>query len=144
MIFERHLLSELKALKWAIPSSVLCFILFFNHVFTHSPCSSMGLQTDFFSSFSSSFSFTSHLQLIVATWLKKAQVLFLPGWQKLKFLFLLGTENAVGGHGSLAVYAILFLPTPLAVVWVNILTFSSPPSPPPPPPSPFLLHTTNF
>ena len=24
------------------------------------------------------------------------------------FLFLLGTENAVGGHGSLAVYAILF------------------------------------
>ena len=41
----------------------------------------MGLQTDFFSS---SF--------------------FPPP----NFLFLLGTENAVGGHGSLAVYAILF------------------------------------
>ena len=49
---------------------------------THTPCNSMGLQTDFF------------FLLLLPTSI---------------FVFILGTENAVGGHGSLAVYAILFL-----------------------------------
>ena len=46
---------------------------------------------------SSSLSLPSHLQLFVPTRLKKAQVLFLPSREKLKFLFLLCIENAVGG-----------------------------------------------
>ena len=49
------------------------------------------------------FSSPPHHQLFVPTQPKKAQVLFLPGQEKLKFLFLGG-----GGRGSLAVYAILF------------------------------------
>ena len=50
----------------------------------------MGLQTDFFSF---SFFFFFLLLLLLHT---------------TNFLFILGTENAVGGHRSLAVYAILF------------------------------------
>ena len=64
----------------------------------------MGRQMDIFSSFS--FSFTS--PTFCSYLAKKAHVLFVPSQEKLKFLFLLGTENTVGGRGSLAVYAILF------------------------------------
>ena len=55
-------------------------------VFTHTPCGSMGLQTDFLSF--SYFSFFS----------------FFPP----PIFFILGTESAMGGYGSLTVYAILF------------------------------------
>ena len=65
-------------------------------LFTHAPCSSVGQQTDFYpcplwecgstdGHFYFLFLHTSNL------------------------LFLLGTENAMGGSGSLAVYAILLL-----------------------------------
>ena len=60
-----------------------------NSIFTHAPCSSVGLQMDFF--FSSS-SFTP------PTFGSKNYI----------YVFLLGTENAHGGHGSFAEYVILF------------------------------------
>ena len=71
-------------------------------VFTHAPCGVWVFRWTF------SPPLSSHLQLFIPTRPKKAQVLFLSGREKLKFLFLLGTENAVGGCGSLAVYAIVF------------------------------------
>ena len=67
------------------------------------PLWSVGLQMDIFSSL---FLHTSNFLFLPGQ--KKAQVLFLSSWEKLKYLFLLGTENAVGGCGSLAVYAIVF------------------------------------
>ena len=51
--------------------------------------------------------FPSHLQIFVPTQLKNAQVLFLPGREKLKFFFCWYRKRH-GGCGSLAVYAILF------------------------------------
>ena len=65
------------------------FVYFYQNnidVFTHAPCGSVGQQTDFL------------------------LLLLLFPLHTSNFLFLLGTENAVGGHGSLAVYAILFVP----------------------------------
>ena len=81
---------------WLISS--VCLLLHGSHVqfpggwiiFTHTPCGSVGKQMDSFSSSSSFFQ--------------------PPNWQHNNniYVFLLGTENTIGGHGSLAVYAILF------------------------------------
>ena len=97
VIFEIRLLTSshktIQAIKWAIPSFVLYFILFFKHVFTHAPSRAWVFRLTISPPPPSDF------QLFVPTQPKKAQVLFLPSQEKLKFLFLLGTENAVGGVG---------------------------------------------